>query len=116
MCPSLQSFLPSPSLSQRARGENEKTPKGLACRAWALTGMASNLVENQKAPQQGLEHTEFSSEKARCVAKGDAKSDALIAQNGDFPPELVEVISTWPKLPEEVHHNIVAMVRKAVGA
>jgi hypothetical protein len=49
------------------------------------------------------------------VIQSGAKSGALEAHLGDFPPDLVMVISAWPKLPETVRENIVAMVRKVVG-
>jgi hypothetical protein len=42
-----------------------------------------------------------------------AESGALGAQFGDFPPELVEVVSAWPNLSKAVREEIVAMVQEA---
>jgi hypothetical protein len=48
------------------------------------------------------------------LAESDAESGAVNGDSADFPPDLVEVVSAWPGLHDNVREQIRAIVKRAM--
>ncbi len=64
-----------------------------------------------KTEREGFEPPQDSPEKTTVSEQGGAESGAHTAPTAVSDPDLVAVISAWPKLPEAVRAGIVAMVK-----
>ena len=63
----------------------------------------------------GLEHPPLALPKTPISGEGGAKSDARRAPKPSSDPDLAEVVSRWPELPEHIKAAVKALVRTAEG-
>jgi hypothetical protein len=63
----------------------------------------------------GSEHPPESLDNSHVPESRGAESGALGGDSIPFSPDLVQVITAWPQLPEAMRAGIVAMVRAAGG-
>jgi len=68
------------------------------------------LVANQRLPE--FEHTPLAISKTAFLTGGGANSGALDAPIKFDDPDLLEIITTWPTIPEHVKSAILKMVKE----
>ncbi len=61
--------------------------------------------------REGLEQPPKSSGKTAVSTIGGAKSDVIGAAGGAIDPDLQAILDAWPRLPESVRAEVLAMVR-----